>query len=1309
MSPAAFLQKPLRWLQSIGRYRATTSGGPNFAYELCLRRIDPASCEGIDLSSWQVAFNGAEPVRPGTLERFARTFRPFGFRKERFYPCYGLAESTLIVSGGSRGTGPVIKRVDGDALSRGEVIEADGAGDTARELAGCGQVLDDQEVIVVDAESRRSLPGGVVGEIWIAGKSVGHGYWGRPEETAAAFGAYLEDRERGPFLRTGDLGFVADGELFVAGRVKDLIIIRGLNHYPQDVELSVENAHRQSRPGSAAAFSVDVDGQECLVVVQEVDGRRSLNSSEATMAIRESLARDHELDAYAIMLIRPGSLPRTSSGKVQRPKCKQLFLANRLEVVYQWTGSEFRDLATDRTVPLPEGADEQDIERWIREWVAARLGTQPDKIGSDQPLVAYGIDSLSALDFAHRCQEAVGSHPSTTAILESQSIAALARELTQRPRESETCEGSPDGPPPAEYALSVGQQAIWFISQLSPSSAAYNMAAAMRLSAQIDVVALERACQTMVDRHAVLRTTMVQKDGEVYQRIQPERRVDFDLLDATGWNEEQLQERLVAESRHQFELLKGDCFRIRVFRRARAQYTMVVVVHHIIIDFLSLAIIARELGETYDAYRGNCPPALTPIRADYGQYVKWQQNFIRSDESERQSRYWQTELGENLPLMRLPTDRMRLPVQSYEAGSVRIALAEDVATGLGRVAKEHGATLFMTLLAAFQTLLRRYTGQEDVIVGTPTAGRRRKRWNSLAGYFINPVVIRGRVEIGASFGNILAGVKQKVLAALEHEDYPFALLVDKLAPARDLSRTPLFQVMFVLQRSLGQQDPGLGVLALGEAASKISVGSLELEGIKIDRRVGQFDLTLMMAEHQTGLFGSLQFSTQLFDRVTVERMALHYQTLLESIVRTQSVGKAISLGVMTKGETAQILEQWNGAGARRRKGTTIQKMVEDRVAATPDRAALIFGERFVSYDELNHRSNQLAALLIANGAAPEGVVAICMNRSIEMVVAILAVLKAGAAYLPLDPSSPSPRLDFMLQDARASILLTESELAWKVTARNAMVIRLDQAWDAVSRHDGINPGPRSRTENLAYVIYTSGSTGKPKGVMLDQYNVTNFFRAIHRRIGADTCGTWLAVTSISFDISVLELLWTLTEGFTVVVQADRPLGSAFGGQAPQRTDKNIEMSLFYFAADDQPAHAGKYKLLIEGAKFADRHGFKAIWTPERHFHPFGGLYPNPSVTSAAIATITERIQLRAGSVVLPLHNPLRVVEEWSVVDNLSGGRVGLSFASGWQPDDFVLAPDVYARRREVFAEQIETVRKLWRGESIKSVGGDGRE
>ena len=478
------------------------------------------------------------------------------------------------------------------------------------------------------------------------------------------------------------------------------------------------------------------------------------------------------------------------------------------------------------------------------------------------------------------------------------------------------------------------------------------------------------------------------------------------------------------------------------------------------------------------------------------------------------------------------------------------------------------------------------------------------------------------------------------------------------------------------------------------------------EGAENDRLYAGHELTLRISDD--GSSCEWVWDPRVLDGESIERMQQQFSVFLESIAKDSSQ-RIESIPLLCEQEKNKLLIEWNDTAKQYANDLCIHSLFERQVEITPDATALVFQDESLTYEELNSKVNQLAHYLRTLGVGPDSLVGVCVKRSIEMMISVLAVHKAGGAYVPLDPAYPKDRIAFMLEDARASVLLTQQELLKTLPEVEAKLVCIDSHWHAITQQSTDNPDGGATPENLAYVIYTSGSTGKPKGVMVEHRNAVNFFTGMDDRISWDPPGVWLAVTSLSFDISVLELFWTLSHGFKVVIYSDESRHAGASAPSCQYSDKPMDFSLFYWnlAGEDAEVDNDKYRLLMESAKFGDTHGFSAVWVPERHFHSFGGLYPNPSVISAAIAVETSRIRLRSGSCVLPLHHPIRVVEEWSMVDNLSKGRVDLGIANGWQPNDFVFKPENHANNKQVMIEYIDIVRKLWRGEKATFPGPKG--
>jgi amino acid adenylation domain-containing protein len=1092
MSPVSFLQRPLRWLEAISRYRGTVSGGPNFAYELCARKAGPESLAGLDLSSWRVAYNGAEPVRASTLERFAAVFAPCGFKKEAFYPCYGLAEATLFVTGG-----------------HGSGVE--------RERVSCGRAWMGQRLVVADPETGVERGPGEEGEVWLSGPSVARGYWENPEGTARDFNAFLATGE-GPFLRTGDLGFLAGGELYVTGRLKDLIILRGRNHYPQDVELTAERAHADLHPGGGAAFSVEVGGEERLVIVHEVARHRKDGIEAIAEAVRGAVAAEHEVQVQEVVLIRQGGLPKTSSGKVQRRLCRELYLKGELPVVGRSALA-----AVDPALELAAGLTREALaalepaERrarlagYLRERASAALGVP---VGLDQPLTGLGLDSLSAIELKGAVESALGLSLPLGDLLQGISVAGLAEralagaELAQLPPlRSLSLAG--------DQPLTPGQRGLWFLHRLAPEGGAYNIAVAARTRG-LDAAAFARALAALAARHEALRTIFPMVGDEPVQRVLPELAPDVRIVDTPS--------DLSAEAWRPFSLERGPLLRARIFKGEDGE-TVLLVVHHIVADFASLAVMARDLAALY---RGE---ALEPPALRYADYVHWQREILAGPRGERLWSYWRQRLA-GLRDLDLPADHPRPPAQTWRGGARASVIPADLAAGLGALGAGRGATLFMTLLAGFQAQLGRYTGQEDFAVGAAVAGRPLPELAGLVGYFVNVLPLRADLAGEPGFGELLDRARGAALEGMEHGDLPFPLIAERLRPVRDPARSPLFQTALVLQRGRPGDAPGLAAFSLGEDGARVELGGLTLESVRLAERRAQFDLTLFAAEEASGGLGlALEYNADLFDDGTAERMLGHFQTLLAGAVAAPEA-PFWSLPLLSESERGQFFQGWDDT-AREYPGGLLHQLFEVQAARAPEAEAVVAGEARLTYGELNARANRLAHRLRRLGVGPEDRVGICLRRSERMIVGLLAVLKAGGAYVPLDPTYPRERLKGILDDSAARVVIGEEATAPRLAGEAG------ERWLAVdadlANESAENPRPVAGPSNLAYLIYTSGSTGRPKAVMIEHRSPVVLMHWARENFSPEELGGALVATSIGFDVSILEIFAPLSWGGRIFV------------------------------------------------------------------------------------------------------------------------------------------------------------------------------
>lgn len=833
------------------------------------------------------------------------------------------------------------------------------------------------------------------------------------------------------------------------------------------------------------------------------------------------------------------------------------------------------------------------------------------------------------------------------------------------------------------YPLSPMQQGMLFHHLLGAHHGADLEQIVAILGEDLDVPAFQRAWQAVVGRHPVLRTSfrwegLDEPRQDVHATVEP----PWELHDLRGLPPTEQSQRvetwLVADRAQGFDLRRAPLLRLALFHTAEQEHRFVWSFPHILLDGRSFPLVLGEVFACYEAFRRGVDLHL-PARRPYRDHIEW----LRRQDFSRAEGFWRRlldGLSGPTPLPSVPGDGGQ-----HGRGEVGTSLSRGLTEALTVLAREHGITLSTVVQGAWAILLSRWSGEEDVVFGATRACRRSAlpEAEEMIGLFINTLPVRAHVRGEAPLIGWLQELRAQQMAVRPFEHTP---LVDVQRWSGMTGGAPLFESIVVFDSALLNS----AMRALGPAFAQ---RHFEL------REQTTYPLTLYAyAEPELAL--KLAYDRDRISDGTATRLLGHLHALLTGMADDPQRALA-ALPLLTEAERHQVLTAWNATRAPYPQEQCIHHLIEAQAARTPDAVALIHRQQRLTYRELNARANQLARYLTTLGVGPDTLVGICIERSVAMVVAILAVHKAGGAYLPLDPTYPRERLAFMLEDAAAPVLLTQQHLKARLPANGPAVVCLDSGWEVIAPLPEHNLNAPVTPANLAYVIYTSGSTGRPKGVMVEHRNVLNFFTGMDAYLTTDPPGTWLAVTSLSFDISVLELLWTLARGFTVVL-AD---GQAHTGPVA----RPIRFSLMYFASDQGGSGDDTYALVLDGAKFADRHGFEAVWTPERHFHPFGGIFPNPSVTSAAIAMVTERVQIRAGSCVLPLHSPIRVAEEWAVVDNLSRGRVGVAFASGWMPRDFVLRPETFADAKAVMARDVEVVRRLWRGEAVPFPGPDGRE
>jgi amino acid adenylation domain-containing protein len=686
------------------------------------------------------------------------------------------------------------------------------------------------------------------------------------------------------------------------------------------------------------------------------------------------------------------------------------------------------------------------------------------------------------------------------------------------------------------YPLSDNQQGIWFLCQFAPESSIYNVSFAARIRAALDIPAFRRAFQALVDRHPSLRTTFAVHSGKPFQQIHEHRTVHFEEIDASAWRGDELQTRLVEETQRRFDLERGPVMRVSLFTQSAQVHVLLLVIHHIVVDFWSLAVILNELGVLYPAEKAGRPAALPPLDVQYTDFVRWQAEMLASPAGERLWGYWKKQLAGSLPVLNLPTDRPRPPIQMFRGGQYDFTLNEELARRLRALAKSEGATLYMVLLAAFELMLYHHSGQEDILVASPMVGRSRAEFEGLVGFFANPVVLRANLSGNPTFRAFLGQVRETVLAALEHQDFPTLRLVQRLRPPRDLSRSPLCQTMFVLDKPHRLIEQAESAFVHGETGLWMDLGGLVMESIPLERRAATLDLVMLIIETTGSLSASIRFNADLFDAATIARKAGHFHALLESVIRNPAAAIG-DLEILTGAERQQLLVEFNNTQTDYPKDKCLHQLFEEQVQRTPDNVAVVFEGQQLTFAQLNARANQLAHHLQTLGVGPEVPVAICMERCPEMVVGLLGILKAGGAYVPLDPASPKERRSFMMEDAHTAVLLTQGHIVDPAPGHGIHAVYLDSGWEAIAAKSEKNPVTGVTAGNLAYILYTSGSTGQPKGVMVEHRGLCNAINWIIQTLELSAADRCLLKTPITFDAAGRELFPILLTGGRLVIAA----------------------------------------------------------------------------------------------------------------------------------------------------------------------------
>ncbi|MEG5092537.1 amino acid adenylation domain-containing protein [Microcoleus sp. B13-B4] len=1017
---------------------------------------------------------------------------------------YGPTENTVVTTSG--------------------LVESDAIQNT---LPHIGRPIDNIQVYLLDRHLQ-PVPIGVPGELYIASVGLARGYLNRPDLTQEKFIPNTFSNEPGSRLyKTGDLGrYLPDGNIEFLGRIDNQVKIRGFRIELGEIE-AILNQHSGVRETAVIAKDfVAGDKQLVAYVVPYQEGTPTI--TDLRHFLKQKLP-DYMMPGAFIVL---EALPLTPNGKVDRralpapdlrPELEEFFVAPRTPI------------------------EEMLASIWSNILLI-------DSVGVHDNFFTLGGHSLLATQVISRVRDTISIELPLRSLFEAPTIAEFASRVEIALKNGKSVEALPLLPIPRSESipLSFAQARLWFLDQLQPESAFYNIPLALHLSGQLNIASLQKAINEIIRRHEALRTNFAIVGDQPVQVIASTLSFQLPIVNLLHLSESEREieaKRLATvEANRPFNLEQEPLLRGIVLQLGETEYLLLLTMHHIISDGWSLGVFVRELTELYQAFCTGKPPVLPELPVQYADFALWQRQWLTGEILETQLHYWKEQLKNAPNLLELPTDRARSAVQTFRGGYYYAALSKELSAELATLSKRAGVTMFMTLLAAFQTFLYRYSGEDDIVVGTPVAGRNRRELERLIGFFVNTLVLRTNLGGNPSFEQLLNRVREVALQGYTHQDLPFEQLVEALQPTRNLSYTPLFQVMFALDDGT---VPSMELLDLAVSSYSVELGT------------AKFDLTLSMENTADGLVAEWEYNSDLFDETTIVRMAEHFQTLLEGIVANSK--QAISeLPLLTPGERQQLLVEWNNTAKDYPQEKCIHQLFEEQVERTPDAVAVVFEEKQLTYRELNVKANQLAHYLQSLGLKPEVLVGICVERSLEMVIGLLGILKTGGAYVPLDPAYPKERLAFMVEDSSLPVLLTQEKLVEKLPAHSARVICLDSDWKEIASHSEENLSSGVKPENLAYVIYTSGSTGKPKGVLIQHESLVNYTTVASAEYEIDQCDSEallrsplaspfgrsadriLQFSSISFDVSAEEIYTSLISGATLVLRTDSMLDSIEG-------------------------------------------------------------------------------------------------------------------------------------------------------------------
>ncbi len=1083
MPTLLFLKNPILWMEKTHTYRNTMLLSPNFGFNHFLRFFNQEVSYPWDLSCIKIIAMGGEPIDVNLCNNFVSHMKQYGINSTILWPSYGMTESTVCITAPLLGDQLKAIQLERNSVTYGNKIKEVSSMDmnNTMSVVAVGYPIDECKVRICN-DKQGVLEEKTIGSIQIKGECVTKGYYNNEDETKAVF-------TKDGWLKTGDTGFLFENQLVVTGREKDIIIINGQNYYPMDIERIVKEIKGLAFSEVAACGVLNKEKQKEEIILFILTKENLEAFAAQALSIKKYVNNCTGLEVNIIIPVE--ALPKASSGKIQRYKLAEKYLKGSFDYKIQ----ALNQVSSVHSLEVKKPKNDIE-ERLVHIWCAA---LKMNRIGVDQSFFALGGDSLKAAFMLHQINKDFNMTLSLRDIFRHVTIEQLSEYINSV--ESGNYEDIQPVEEKAYYPLSAAQKRLYALYELDKNSISYNITQVVIAKGFLDIERVKNTFNTLIKRHEALRTSFKRHDGEIMQLINPSLEVNFSYEEADENKIDEIIDRFIMP----YDFNHAPLFRIRLLKTSEKKHYILLDIHHIISDGVSMGILMKEFILLY--HNQECPkPEL-----NYKDYAVWQNENRDSEKINRQRKYWMNEFKDPIPLLNMPTDYRRSSKQQFDGDSVLFTINSEMTTRLKNLSKETSTTLYMVLMSTFNLLMHKYAKQEEVIVGTVSFGRNFNSLENVVGMFVNTLAIRSRITIDESFSDYLQSFKEKALTALENSDYQFDQLIDDLTIKRDLSRNPLFDVMFVMEN--------MDIPFNADKSLQFSPYDYQPKGTKLD-------LTLKVQERAGEMVGLFQYNTSLFKKETIQRLVQYYFKLLNEITAFPEQ-KLSDIDMMPIEERDRLFNEFNATDVNYDRNLTIYEMFEKQVKHTPDKVAVVYKGEKLTYDELNKKANALAKMLRHKGVKQDAIVGLLVERSLHMVIGILAVMKAGGAYLPIDTDYPLDRIKYMLDNSNASTLMTHKNRKATIDFDGQILTIDDFNYDL---KDTGNLESISKGKHMAYVIYTSGSTGKPKGVAIEHHSLVNYVTWFTSQAELSTKDKTLLLSSYAFDLSYTSLYSSLVCG-----------------------------------------------------------------------------------------------------------------------------------------------------------------------------------